>query len=162
MMERRRRTWSIHELDPYLADWVLIYTSDASPALSMDENESGPTIDQVCSSLTSSVGCLGSWRKNLDCTDGDAFRVILLAKGSDVCLRSQSTTPGNPIIDRSRATMSAWPSPRVDRLGTPKAPAIRFLPVSRRFANVLRYSPKATGQLASRDRSSGPTPEFRE
>jgi len=22
--------------------------------------------------------------------------------------------------------MSAWPSPRVDRLGTPKAPAIRF------------------------------------
>ena len=37
-----------------------------------------------------------------------------------------STTPGNPIIDSSRATMSAWPSPRVDRLGTPKAPAIRF------------------------------------
>src|SRR6266436_3486230 len=37
-----------------------------------------------------------------------------------------STTPGTPIIDSSRATMSAWPSPRVDRLGTPKAPAIRF------------------------------------
>src|SRR5258707_7864868 len=37
-----------------------------------------------------------------------------------------STTPGNPIIDSSRTTMSAWPSPRVDRLGTPKAPAIRF------------------------------------
>src|ERR1700746_2986097 len=37
-----------------------------------------------------------------------------------------STTPGNPIIVSSRAAMSAWPSPRVDRLGTPKAPAIRF------------------------------------
>src|SRR5258706_3080313 len=37
-----------------------------------------------------------------------------------------STTPGTPIIDSSRATMAAWPSPRVDRLGTPKAPAIRF------------------------------------
>src|SRR5205085_101144 len=37
-----------------------------------------------------------------------------------------STTPGSPIIDRSRAAMSSWPSPRVDRLGTPKAPAIRF------------------------------------
>ena len=37
-----------------------------------------------------------------------------------------STTPGSPIIDRSRAAMSTWPSPRVDRLGTPKAPAIRF------------------------------------
>ena len=37
-----------------------------------------------------------------------------------------STTPGSPIIDSSRAAMSTWPSPRVDRLGTPKAPAIRF------------------------------------
>src|SRR5258708_24942016 len=37
-----------------------------------------------------------------------------------------STTPGNPIIDSCSTTMSAWPSPRVDRLGTPKAPAIRF------------------------------------
>src|SRR5436853_4467400 len=37
-----------------------------------------------------------------------------------------STTPGGPIIDSSRAAMSSWPSPRVDRLGTPKAPAIRF------------------------------------
>jgi hypothetical protein len=37
-----------------------------------------------------------------------------------------STTPGNPIIDSSRATMSAWPSPRVDRLGTPKT--VRQLP----------------------------------
>jgi hypothetical protein len=34
--------------------------------------------------------------------------------------------PGSPIIDSSRAAMSTWPSPRVDRLGTPKAPAIRF------------------------------------
>ena len=37
-----------------------------------------------------------------------------------------STTPGSPIIDSSRAAMSTWPSPRVDRLSTPKAPAIRF------------------------------------
>src|SRR5262249_15022672 len=37
-----------------------------------------------------------------------------------------STTPGSPIIDSSRAAMSTWPSARVDRLGTPKAPAIRF------------------------------------
>ena len=37
-----------------------------------------------------------------------------------------STTPGSPIIDSSSAAMSTWPSPRVDRLGTPKAPAIRF------------------------------------
>ena len=37
-----------------------------------------------------------------------------------------STTPGSPIIDSSRAAMSTWPSPRVDRLGTPKTPAIRF------------------------------------
>src|SRR5437867_2787715 len=37
-----------------------------------------------------------------------------------------STTPGSPIIDSSRAAMSTWPSPRVDRLGTPNAPAIRF------------------------------------
>src|SRR5262249_7691521 len=32
----------------------------------------------------------------------------------------------SPIIDSSRAAMSTSPSPRVDRLGTPKAPAIRF------------------------------------
>src|SRR5262245_30852185 len=37
-----------------------------------------------------------------------------------------STTPGSPIIDSSRTAMSTWPSPRIDRLGTPKAPAIRF------------------------------------
>src|SRR5262249_53155568 len=37
-----------------------------------------------------------------------------------------STTPGTPIIDSSRAAMSTWPSPRVDRLGTPKTPAIHF------------------------------------
>ena len=53
-----------------------------------------------------------------------------------------STTPGNPIIDSSRATMSAWPSPRVDRLGTPKAPAIRFTRAmifgATRFTHLLR------------------------
>src|SRR5262249_15962874 len=37
-----------------------------------------------------------------------------------------SPTPGSPIIDSSRAAMSTWPSPRVDRLSTPKTPAIRF------------------------------------
>jgi hypothetical protein len=37
-----------------------------------------------------------------------------------------STTPGSPIIDSSRTTMSVWPSPRLDRLGTPKTPAIHF------------------------------------
>src|SRR6202171_6804203 len=31
-------------------------------------------------------------------------------------------TPGSPIIVRSRSAMSAWPSPRIDRLGTPKTP----------------------------------------
>jgi hypothetical protein len=35
-------------------------------------------------------------------------------------------TPGSPIIDSSRSTMSAWPSPRINRLGTPNTPAIRF------------------------------------
>ena len=37
-----------------------------------------------------------------------------------------SATPGSPIIDRSRSAMSAWPSPRINRLGTPNIPAIRF------------------------------------
>src|SRR5208282_3135560 len=36
------------------------------------------------------------------------------------------TTPGNPITASSRTAMSAWPSPRIDRLGTPNDPAIRF------------------------------------
>src|SRR6516225_7833186 len=35
-------------------------------------------------------------------------------------------TPGSPIIDSSRSAMSAWPSPRINRLGTPNTPAIRF------------------------------------
>ena len=35
------------------------------------------------------------------------------------------TTPGNPITVSSRTAMSAWPSPRIDRLGIPKDPAIR-------------------------------------
>src|SRR6266699_5878842 len=35
------------------------------------------------------------------------------------------TTPGSPITVSSRTAMSAWPSPRIDRLGTPKDPAIR-------------------------------------
>ena len=37
-----------------------------------------------------------------------------------------SAAPGSPIIDRSRSAMSAWPSPRINRLGTPNIPAIRF------------------------------------
>src|SRR6202048_3539756 len=35
-------------------------------------------------------------------------------------------TPGSSIIVSSSAAMSTRPSPRVDRLGTPKTPAIRF------------------------------------
>src|SRR6476646_2648679 len=37
-----------------------------------------------------------------------------------------SPTPGSSIIVSSSAAMSTRPSPRVDRLGTPKTPAIRF------------------------------------
>ena len=37
-----------------------------------------------------------------------------------------SPTPGSSIIVISSAAMSTRPSPRVDRLGTPKTPAIRF------------------------------------
>src|ERR1700676_5611295 len=37
-----------------------------------------------------------------------------------------SPTPGSSIIVSSSAAMSTRPSPRVDQLGTPKTPAIRF------------------------------------
>src|SRR5204863_5927460 len=37
-----------------------------------------------------------------------------------------STTPGSSIIDPSRAAMLSWPSARIGRPGTSKAPAIRF------------------------------------
>lgn len=37
-----------------------------------------------------------------------------------------STTPGSSITVNSSAAMSTRPSPRVERLGTPKTPAIRF------------------------------------
>src|SRR6202049_69213 len=37
-----------------------------------------------------------------------------------------SMTPGSSTSIYSRAAMSTWPSPRSERLGTPKIPAIRF------------------------------------
>jgi len=53
-----------------------------------------------------------------------------------------SPTPGSSIIVSSSAAMSTRPSPRVDRLGTPKTPAIRFARamtfVASWFAHLLR------------------------
>jgi hypothetical protein len=53
------------------------------------------------------------------------------ASGSELSLHilpgmPSPTTPGSPITVSSRTAMSAWPSPPVDRLGTPNDPAIRF------------------------------------
>jgi hypothetical protein len=49
----------------------------------------------------------------------------------------------------SRAAMSTWPSPRVDRLGTPKTPAIRFTRAMTFVASWFTHLVRPTSLLAS-------------
>src|SRR5450755_1783391 len=69
-----------------------------------------------------------------------------------------STTPGNPITVSSRTAMSAWPSPRVDRLGTPKDPAIRFTRAVNFGATWFTHSLRPVRLLAPLDGSDWDTP----
>ena len=53
------------------------------------------------------------------------------ARGSELSLRVLSwhavpCDPGEPDHRQFQSAMSAWPSPRINRLGTPNIPAIRF------------------------------------
>jgi hypothetical protein len=68
------------------------------------------------------------------------------------------TTPGNPITVSSRTAMSAWPSPRVDRLGTPKDPAIRFTRAVNFGATWFTHSLRPVRLLAPLDGSDWDTP----
>jgi hypothetical protein len=71
------------------------------------------------------------------------------------------TTPGNPITVSSRTAMSAWPSPRIDRLGIPKDPAIRCTREvnfgATWFTHSLRPA-KLLAPLYGSDRQSGRPP----
>ena len=49
----------------------------------------------------------------------------------------------------SRAAMSTWPSPRVDRLGTPKTPAIRFTRAMTFVASWFTHLLRPASLLAS-------------
>src|SRR3954452_1949295 len=73
-----------------------------------------------------------------------------------------SSTPGSPIIDRSRAAMSASPSPSSQRLGTPTTPAIRFTRglIFRGF--MVRISLRPTKLLAPLHGSDRALPSQRE
>jgi len=74
------------------------------------------------------------------------------------------TTPRSPIIVRSSSAMSAWPSPWIERLGTPKKSAIRFTRElvfeATWFTQSLRPARLLAPLYGSDRRSSRPTGAF--
>ena len=50
-----------------------------------------------------------------------------------------SMTPGSSASNLSSYSMSTWPSPRSERLGTPKYPAIRFTRGTHFVASLVRF-----------------------
>ena len=64
-----------------------------------------------------------------------------------------SPTPGSSIIVSSSAAMSTRPSPRVDRLGTPKTPAIRFTRAMTFVASWFTHLLRSASLLAPLDGS---------
>ena len=73
-----------------------------------------------------------------------------------------SLTPGSSTSNLSSCSMPTWPSPRSDRLGAPKYPAIRFTRGTHFVASLVRNCYGLPGCSLPFDGSDRDTPGHRE